>query len=160
MPPCDLCPWVCETVGPQPSGHNSPASLLLARSPPEHRGYYTWVFWADRLSSRKLSLPAYLKDSVFFVSLQQASHHAHRCGTLMRSWHGRTTKAQEHQPQAGSQTLLKIGSLETVLLEDVNHTISLYCGPAQLSSICSRIVQLCLWAKGFLVFISAASWAP
>lgn len=69
-------------------------------------------------------------------------------------------KAQEHQPQAGSQTLHKIGSLETVLVEDVNHTITLYCGPAQLSSVCSRIVQLCLWAKRFLVFISAAPWAP
>lgn len=28
----------------------------------------------------------------FFVSLQQASHHAPCCGTLMRSWHGRTTQ--------------------------------------------------------------------
>lgn len=65
-------------------------------------------------------------------------------------------KAQEHQSQTGLQTLHIICFLETVLGEDVSHIITVFCGPAQLSSVCSRIVQLCLWAKELLVFILAA----
>ena len=133
-----------------------PLPLPTVRSPVlwEH---YPWVlcvifcYWAHLLILMIWSLYLFVASLPPCLPLGQ--------GNQIWAWKS-YPKAHKYQPQTDWWALKKYPFFGGSFGGTCQSQKYPFCGSAQLSSICSDVFQPHWWAKCFLVFILAASWAP